>query len=83
MALVNRRNREHSGVADDEVGDSSLPFSGDVAETAHDRSSDRPRFFLEPKDLPWLPVSEPAFLLWVLAAIVLIWIGIAVTLRLT
>ena len=34
-------------------------------------------------DLPWLPVGEAAFLLWVLAALVLIWACIGITLRLT
>lgn len=33
----------------------------------------RTRFFLSEKEIPWLPVSEAAFLLWVLAALVLIW----------
>ena len=33
----------------------------------------RTRFFLSEKEIPWLPVSEAAFLLWVLVALVLIW----------
>ena len=33
----------------------------------------RTRFFLSEKEIPWLPVSEAAFLLWVLAALILIW----------
>jgi hypothetical protein len=43
----------------------------------------RVRFFLTEKELPWLPVSEPAFLLWVLALLMLIWVGIGVVLYLT
>jgi hypothetical protein len=26
--------------------------------------------------LPWLPVTEPAFLLWVLAALFVVWLAI-------
>jgi hypothetical protein len=33
----------------------------------------RTRFFLSEREIPWLPVSEPAFLLWILVALVLIW----------
>ena len=33
----------------------------------------RTRFFLREEEIPWLPVSEAAFLAWVLAALVLIW----------
>ncbi len=40
----------------------------------------RTRFFLSEKEIPWLPVSEAAFLLWVLAALVLIWAVIALIL---
>jgi hypothetical protein len=40
----------------------------------------RTRFFLSEKEIPWLPVSEAAFLAWVLAALVLIWAVIGVLL---
>jgi hypothetical protein len=43
----------------------------------------RTRFFLSERELPWLPVSEPAFLLWVLALLMLVWVGIGVVLYLT
>jgi hypothetical protein len=33
----------------------------------------RTRFFLGEEEIPWLPVSEAAFLSWVLVALVLIW----------
>jgi hypothetical protein len=36
----------------------------------------RTRFFLSEQEIPWLPVSEAAFLLWVLVALVLIWAAI-------
>jgi hypothetical protein len=43
----------------------------------------RTRFFLAERELPWLPVSEPAFLLWVLAVFVVVWLGIGVFLKVT
>jgi hypothetical protein len=33
----------------------------------------RTRFFLTEEEIPWLPVGEAAFLVWVLAVLVLIW----------
>ena len=33
----------------------------------------RTRFFLSEHEIPWLPVSEAAFLLWILVALVLTW----------
>jgi hypothetical protein len=58
--------------------------SGEVAERdVHARPTPRLRVFLDREALPWLPVSEPAFLLWVLAALVLVWVGIAAYLGLT
>ncbi len=42
----------------------------------------RPRrrawFFLDEVDIKWLPVSESAFLLWVLALLLLLWLVIGV-----
>lgn len=41
------------------------------------------RFFvLEQKALPWLPVSEAAFLLWVLVALVIAWLVVGLILGL-
>src|SRR3954454_1923550 len=40
----------------------------------------RTRFFLSEKEIPWLPVGEAAFLVWVLAGLVLIWAVIGVIL---
>jgi hypothetical protein len=58
--------------------------SGEVAEyDDHGKLLRRTRFFLSRSELPWLPVAETAFLLWVLAALVLVWVAIAVVLRLT
>jgi hypothetical protein len=53
---------------------------GEVVE--HDPKAGRTRrtwFFIEEVEIKWLPVSESAFLLWVLLALLLIWtlIGLA------
>jgi hypothetical protein len=50
---------------------------------AHGRPRGRMRFFLAEREIPWLPVSEPAFLLWVLAALMLVWIVIGLVLHFT
>ena len=58
--------------------------SGEIAEyDDHGRVLRRTRFFLDRSQLPWLPVSEAAFLLWVLAALVIVWGFIGIVLRLT
>jgi hypothetical protein len=50
---------------------------GEVVEyDAHGRPARRTRFFLDRNELPWLPVSEPAFLLWVLAGLFMIWLAV-------
>jgi hypothetical protein len=64
--------------------DPSQAASGEVAEyDDHGRLLRRTRFFLDRSELPWLPVSEAAFLLWVLAALVIVWAGIGILLGLT
>ena len=63
--------------------DPARAVSGEIAEyDAHGRPLRRTRFFLDRSELPWLPVSESAFLLWVLAALLLVWAGIGITLQL-
>lgn len=63
--------------------DPAQAVSGEIAELdAHGRLR-RTRFFLDRSDVRWLPVSEPAFLLWVLAGLVLVWAGIGLVLTLT
>ena len=50
---------------------------GEVVEyDAHGHPARRTKFFLDRKELPWLPVSEPAFLLWVLAGLFIVWLVI-------
>jgi YD repeat-containing protein len=47
-----------------------------VVYDAHGRPTRRTRFFLDRSELPWLPVSEPAFLLWVFAGLFVVWLAI-------
>jgi hypothetical protein len=63
--------------------DPDAAVSGEIVEyDVHGRLRRRTRFFLTERELPWLPVSEPAFLLWVLAALMLIWLVIGFVLGL-
>ena len=64
--------------------DPAAAATGEVVELdAHGRRTRRIRFFLQREELPWLPFSEPAFLLWVLAALVIVWVAIAAYLSMT
>jgi hypothetical protein len=57
--------------------DAAKAIRGEVVEyDAHDRPTRRTRFFLDRSELPWLPVSEPAFLLWVFAGLFVVWLAI-------
>ena len=38
------------------------------------------RFFLDQREMARLPVSEPAFLLWVLIALMVIWLVVGLVL---
>jgi hypothetical protein len=84
-----RRNRPDRTVAYVDgtgraTGDPLQAVSGEVVEhDAHGQPLRRTRFFLDRSELPWLPVSEPAFLLWVLVGLFLIWSGIGLLLTLT
>jgi hypothetical protein len=63
--------------------DPEAAVRGEIAEYGpHGRLRRRTSFFLTERELPWLPVSEPAFLLWVLAALMLIWVAIGLVLHL-
>lgn len=42
------------------------------------RRAQRTWFRLEQVEISWLPVSESAFLLWVLVLLLAVWLGIAV-----
>jgi hypothetical protein len=57
--------------------DPAAIVGGEVVEhDAHGRPTRRTPFFLTEREMP-LPVSEPAFLLWVLAAFIAAWIVVA------
>jgi len=59
--------------------DAAKAMRGEVVEyDVHGRPTRRTRFFLDRKELPWLPVSEPAFLLWVFAGLFVVWLAIGV-----
>ena len=57
--------------------DAAKAVRGEVVEyDAHGHPIRRTKFFLDRKELPWLPVSEPAFLLWVLVGLFITWLAI-------
>jgi hypothetical protein len=57
--------------------DAAKAIRGEVVEyDSHGRPTRRTRFFLDRSELPWLPVSEPAFLLWVFAGLFVVWLAI-------
>jgi hypothetical protein len=63
------------------TNDPRRAVSGEYVE--YDPQSKRTRrtwFRLEQIEIKWLPVSEPAFLLWVLALLLIVWLAIGVTL---
>jgi hypothetical protein len=64
--------------------DPAAAVHGEITEfDVHGRPRRRMRFFLDEEALPsWLPVSEPAFLLWVLAALIAVWLLVGVILGL-
>jgi hypothetical protein len=65
--------------------DPAAAVSGEVVEYGdHGRLRHRTSFFLARHELPrWIPVSEPAFLLWVLAGLMAVWIVIGLVLHFT
>jgi hypothetical protein len=63
--------------------DPAQAVRGEVLEQdAEGRRKRRTWFFLEEVEIKWLPVSETAFLLWVLLALLVIWVLIGVALGL-
>jgi hypothetical protein len=66
-----------------ETDDPREAVQGEILDYGHARPTRRVRFFLDRKELPWLPVSEPAFLLWVLVGLFVIWSVVAVVIRFT
>jgi len=81
MAVRSVRYRDESGRPTD---DPSIAASGEVVER-DDRGHIHRRtpFFLTRHELPWLPVGEAALLVWVLVALIAVWLVIGLVLRLT
>jgi hypothetical protein len=65
--------------------DPAAAVSGEIAEYGdHGRLRHRTSFFLTETNRPsWLKISEPAFLLWVLAALMTVWLVIGLVLHFT
>jgi hypothetical protein len=62
--------------------DPARAVRGEVVE--RDGSGERGRrtwFLIEPVEIKWLPISESAFLLWVLLLFVCVWVVVAALLR--
>ena len=55
---------------------------GEILEPREAREGRRFWFQVEDVQLKWLPLGETAFLLWVLAALVLVWLVVALVLLL-
>ena len=55
---------------------------GEIVEPPEAREGRRFWFQVEDVQLKWLPLGETAFLLWVLAALVLVWLVVALVLLL-
>jgi hypothetical protein len=64
--------------------DPAAAARGEITEyDAHGAPRRRTRFLmLEQRALPWLPVSEAAFLLWVLVALIVAWLVVGLILGL-
>jgi hypothetical protein len=61
--------------------DPAAAVRGEIVDyDAHGRARRRTRFFLDQREIPWLPVSEPAFLLWVLIVLMVIWLAVGLLL---
>ena len=64
--------------------DPAAAVRGEIVEyDAHGLPRRRTRFFLAERELPWLPVGEAAFLVWVLVILMIVWLGIGLFLYLT
>lgn len=61
--------------------DPAAAVRGEIVDyDAHGAPPRRTRFFLSERQLPWLPISESAFLLWVLVALMGVWVVIGLVL---
>ena len=61
--------------------DPAAAVEGEIVDyDAHGTPTRRTRFFLSERELPWLPISESAFLLWVLVILMAGWVVIGLVL---
>ena len=61
--------------------DPAVAVEGEIIDyDAHGLPAKRTRFFLSERELPWLRISEPAFLLWVLVGLMAVWVVIGLVL---
>jgi hypothetical protein len=59
----------------------ALAVRGEIVEYGADGHPAKRSWFLTSQaDLSWLPISESAFLLWVLAFLVVVWLGVGLAL---
>jgi hypothetical protein len=72
--------RDESGAV---VTDPAHAASGEILGDAGDGAKRRAWFRIEEVEFDWLPVRESAFLLWVLALLAAVWLGIGVVLHFT
>jgi hypothetical protein len=86
---VARRSARARAVAYTDAGgratdDPAAAVRGEIVEyDEHGVPATRTRFFLSERELPWLSISEPAFLLWVLVVLMAVWVVIGLVLLLT
>lgn len=67
-----------------ETQDPAAAVRGEIVEyDAHGRSRGRTRFFLAEREIRWLPIGEAAFLIWVLAGLIAVWLIVGLVLKLT
>jgi hypothetical protein len=67
-----------------ETMDPEAAVQGEIVEyDGEGRSRSRTRFFLAEREIRWLPIGEGAFLLWVLVALIVVWLVIGLVLKLT
>lgn len=75
-----KRSVSYLDAAGRRTDDPAEAVQGEVVEYGAHQPVRRTRFFLSRSDLPWLPVSEPAFLLWVLAFLLIVWVAVGLVL---
>ena len=76
-----RRERGTARLLDADGNIVDAPEDAVGAEPGSEGSKRRTWFLIEEIELRWLPVSESAFLLWVLLGLVLVWVAVAIALR--